>query len=352
MYTEADLDAAIEEGVLALDDANAFRDFVAQAKNQNPVDEESFRLLTGFNDIFVAIAATLFLCALAWLGTEVHPALGGGLVAAVSLKLSAYFTGVRRMALPSIVLVFAFVLGVLGLAFFATAPVDHPFRDGEFIELRFAFAALAAFLAAGVHWRLFRVPVTVAIAAGLPVACAFIVTNAARVLQSFEVEMLGLGGLSIFALAMWWDMRDPTRQSTHSDVAFWLHLVAAPLLVHPVFDFIGVLDGSSPGLSTALVVIGLYFIITFIALAIDRRALMVSSLFYVLYAIASLFKEFGEVEVGFAVAGMVIGCALLFLSAFWQSARSSVVSQLPAGLRELLPVLHRAEERSNLDAAA
>jgi hypothetical protein len=348
MYTEADLDAAIDEGILAPEDANAFRDFVARKTSKNPVDEENFRLLTGFNDIFVAIAATLFLVALGWLGSEFHPAVGGGLVAVVALKLSAYFTGVRRMALPSIVLVLAFIAGTFLLALFGVSE-DIRSASDPLMFAQFGFATLAAFVAAGVHWRLFRVPITAAVAAGVVVGATFLGYAAAT--DEFPIGLLGLGGLTVFAVAMWWDMRDPLRQSTHSDVAFWLHLVAAPLMVHPVFEVIGALD-NSPETATAFLVIGLYFVITFVALAIDRRALMVSSLVYVLYAIASLFKASGEVEIGFAVAGMVIGCALLFLSAFWQTARAAVVARLPARLRELLPVLHRNEQRNGYDGVS
>ncbi|WP_218014735.1 hypothetical protein [Candidatus Regiella insecticola] len=43
-------------------------------------------------------------------------------------------------------------------------------------------------------------------------------------------------GLLAFAGAMYWDISDLRRQTRHSDIAFWLHLLAAPLLVHPVFN--------------------------------------------------------------------------------------------------------------------
>ncbi|MGK4495665.1 hypothetical protein ACSLVN_28040, partial [Klebsiella pneumoniae] len=36
------------------------------------------------------------------------------------------------------------------------------------------------------------------------------------------------GGVLVFLLAMWWDMSDKERRTRRSDVAFWLHLAAAP----------------------------------------------------------------------------------------------------------------------------
>ena len=60
MYSESDLEAAVAGGALTPEQAARFRDFVAGGRNMPVVDEEHFRLLTGFNDIFVAIAAAMY----------------------------------------------------------------------------------------------------------------------------------------------------------------------------------------------------------------------------------------------------------------------------------------------------
>ena len=86
----------------------------------------------------------------------------------------------------------------------------------------------------------------------------------------------------------------------------------------------------------ALLVIALYLAFGFVALAVDRRALLVSSLAYVLYALYSLFTQAGAVEIGAALTGLVIGSALLTLSAFWHPVRARVVATL-GGLAERLP---------------
>jgi hypothetical protein len=77
------------------------------------------------------------------------------------------------------------------------------------------------------------------------------------------------------------------------------------------------------------------------ALAIDRRALLVSALAYVLFAMQQLFREFGAVELNVALTALVIGSALLMLSAFWHQARGVIVRPLPETLRERLPILDR-----------
>jgi hypothetical protein len=40
-------------------------------------------------------------------------------------------------------------------------------------------------------------------------------------------------GIGTFLFAMWWDSSDRARLTRRADVAFWLHLLAAPMIVHP-----------------------------------------------------------------------------------------------------------------------
>jgi len=112
MYSESDIDGAVGAGAISREAADALRSYIAAAHQTPAVDEEHFRLLTGFNDIFVSIAAVLVLAALAWIGGTIIEPLGGAFVAIGAWGLAEYFTRQRRMALPSIVLLLAFVGGV------------------------------------------------------------------------------------------------------------------------------------------------------------------------------------------------------------------------------------------------
>src|SRR3546814_20477214 len=104
MYSESDIDNAVAAGAISRDTALALRNHVAQARLAPAVDEEHFRLLNGFNDIFVTIAIALLLVAVAQIGASVTEALGGVAVAGASWLLAAYFPRQRRMALPSLAL--------------------------------------------------------------------------------------------------------------------------------------------------------------------------------------------------------------------------------------------------------
>jgi MFS family permease len=356
MYSDSDLEAAVAAGALSPDAADALRNYVAARSASSPVDEEHFRLITGFNDIFVAIAAAILLFAVGWIGNAFGANIGGDgpspfaglLVAATAWGLAEFFTRKRRMALPSILLLLAFTLGILLTAFSAIvlAIGESVFQDNERLAaLAVAGSAAIAAGATWLHWRRFRVPITVAAGAATIVGVILaLVAYAVGDVPSLEKVMLGVGlvlGVGVFLFAMWWDSSDRNRQTRRSDVAFWLHLLAAPMIVHPIFSLLGLNDGDA-SIGEAVIVLGVYVLLGITALAIDRRALLVSALAYVLFALVSLFREFGAVELNIALAAFVIGSGLLLLSAFWHSVRRSIVRPLPPGLQARLPVLDRA----------
>ena len=68
MYSQQELDDAVASGVITADAANALRAHVEGQRSTAIPDEEQFRLITGFNDIFVSIAAAILLFAVGWIG--------------------------------------------------------------------------------------------------------------------------------------------------------------------------------------------------------------------------------------------------------------------------------------------
>ncbi|WP_293873055.1 MULTISPECIES: hypothetical protein [unclassified Sphingomonas] len=338
MYSESDIDGAVTAGAISPAAAAALRAHVATSHAAPAVDEEHFRLLTGFNDIFVAIALVLLLVAVGQIGMAITPAAGGTLVAAASWGLAEYFTTRRRMALPSILLLIAFVGGVAG-ALFGLVETVAPHIDGRAGALAAAGVALAAAGAAWLHWRRFMVPITVAAGAAALVGTAIgLALAAVPTIEQAVWPLLLVGGLAVFATAMRWDMSDTQRRTRRSDVAFWLHLAAAPMIAHSIFQMLGVFRGEI-GAGMALVVLALYVGFAAIALAVDRRALLVSGLAYVLAALYALFRSAGAIELGAALTAFVIGSALLSLSAFWQPMRRAVVTALSQSLRHRLPAV-------------
>ena len=327
MYSESDLEGAVAAGVIPQSTASAFRQHIAATRASPAVDEESFRLLTGFNDIFVGIAIALLLTSIGWLGGWVKTGLGGLGVAVAAWALAEYFTRVRRMALPSIILLLAFAGGVAATMVGTLVDINPDWSD-QTNALIATGIALVTGGATWLHWKRFMVPITVAVGAASGVAALVALYVAVtHVSEDGIFPLVLIGGIGTFALAMWWDGSDLTRTTRRSDVAFWLHLAAAPMIAHSVFHMLGVFQGQI-GVAQALIVMALYLVFAFIALAIDRRALLVSSLAYVLYALSMLFQQAGAVELSMAFTAFVIGSALLTLSAFWHPMRRAVIGTL------------------------
>jgi hypothetical protein len=361
MYSQQDLDDAVASGVVSAEAADALRAHIERQHAMPIADEEQFRLLTGFNDIFVSIAAVILLFAVGWIGQSLGQSTGLVVdpngpsppaplaVAATAWPLAMFFTAKRRMALPSILLLLAFVGGVFvatGLALTLAVGPDtldnNPALGGVLAAVSGAIAAGAAWL----HWRQFRVPITVAAGAGsvAAIAVGLLVALLGQNAENARDLILGfvlLLGVGMFLFAMWWDASDRSRLTRRSDVAFWLHLLAAPMIVHPVFTLLGLTTGHA-GVGEGLTVVALYIALGITALAVDRRALLVSALAYVLYALQALFREFGAVQLNIALTALVIGSALLLLSAFWHQARAAIVRPLPESLRNRLPIIDRS----------
>ena len=68
MYSQQELDDAVASGVLSAEAADALRAHIEGQRSTVIPDEEQFRLITGFNDIFVSIAAAILLFAVGWIG--------------------------------------------------------------------------------------------------------------------------------------------------------------------------------------------------------------------------------------------------------------------------------------------
>lgn len=337
MYSESDIDDAVAAGALSSEAAWRFRRHMADRGGAPAADEERFRLLSGFNDVFVSIAIALLLAAVAGIGGVVAAPVASAGVAGAAWMLAEYFTAKRRMALPSIILLAAFVGGVASALVGVLAAAELNLSERA-AALAGSGVALLTAGAAWLHWRRFAVPITVAAGALAVVAVATLLFVAAFPQAELAVwPLLLLAGLGVFALAMRWDLSDRERRTRRADVAFWLHLAAAPLIAHPVFHLLGVFGGSV-AVGTALVVLALYVAFAVVALAVDRRALLVSGLAYVLYALISLFRSAGALELSWAFTALVIGSALLTLSAFWQPMRRAVVRRLGGWGDRLPPV--------------
>lgn len=330
MYTDEDLENAVKQGIFTATSAEKFRCYISERNNMHAVDEENLRLIASFNDIFIVIACALLLFSSGWVTYNIHPSLAMAIVSLLSWGLAEFFVLKRKMALPAIILLISFVGAVFA---FIVLLFEDPSNKV------FMLAAAVSSIGAWVHWKRFKVPITVA--AGTATIVLFVISLVISVFPAFKdyvLYLVFLGGVITFVIAMRWDAADINRVTGKSDVAFWLHLASAPLIVHPIFSNLGILEGNE-SLTSIVTIVILYVSLTVVSLAIDRRAFMVSSLVYVLFALTNLLKTYGFAGDSFAFVGVFIGFSLLLLSGFWHKARFQLVKYLPKYVQSRVPVV-------------
>lgn len=338
MIDTALLTRAVARGLITDEQSIALAGLSAEEDRANRRDavhdSEQLRFITGFADIFVTIGLFLFLGTIAYFGGV--GSIGSGIVVAVlAWALAEFFTRRRRMALPSIVLLAIFAasgFAATAVAFGATtlAPSERP--------LPLAAASLATVLLTALHYRRFAVPVTIAAgAAALIGAClALAFSVAPDGARAYRDALLFVSGIATFALAMRFDLADPLRQTRRTDIAFWLHLLAAPLIVHPVLARLATGSGGVSSGSAGLV-LGVVLILALIAVVTDRRAILVSGLTYAGIAFGKLVRDVGLQNVALPLTLLALGAFILLLSAGWQPLRRAILSTLPPRVAARLP---------------
>jgi hypothetical protein len=366
MLHDADLDAAVAEGTITAVQAAALRELAGRRERERAValgHEERFRFLRGFNDVFFAIGVVLFLLGLAWFmppGTT-----GYILTAAVVWGLAEALVRRMRLALPGILLAVAFV----ALVFAASVRLPAESWLGADIGLRvptalsvlqalqyypggpLVFAARAlvpAAAAAAFYWR-FKLPFALLpLAASLVIAAlgaaSFLLPEATALADTVVFLLCGLG---VFAAAMAFDASDRERLTRRADCAFWLHLLAAPLIVRSLISLVASpLAEARPFARTmntelAVAVILIVALLTLVAVAIDRRALLVAGLAYLGWAVGFGLTSAGGVLPGgaFVLAAtlVILGALVLTLGAGWVPLRRRLLALLSPAIANRLP---------------
>jgi hypothetical protein len=332
------------------------RDLMANARVA--AEDEPLRFLLSFHDVFLTVGIFILNVGLGILiGTLIEamgmtlneglgwlPAsFGFALFAGLQLLLATYFTARKRRLLPSILICLSFVFGAFlafGLAFGGTSLDGEALSRVEDAPGFFAYAGstssivvgFAAF-AAFVFYAVFRLPfamgLTAAIGAG---ALTLLVGTLAPDALSEAGALVAFAlGLFIFLLGVWFDMRDPDRQTRFSDNGFWLHLVAAPLMLNGALSMIAEEnaygDLSAVQASTILAILAAF---AFLSILINRRALVVSGLVSAGIAIFTLIRGTGIDGAPLAALTLVLlGGLVVWLGAGWHSVRAVVIAPFP-----------------------
>lgn len=371
------LDRAVLEGVISAGQRDRLRALEAGSPHEADEPDENLRLIGGGNDLFVTVGIVLLTAGFYFaLSTMIagQPLWIAGILAAFAWALAEFITRQHRMKLASTLLALVFA----GAAFATLVQVSdllYPIRPPDSFWQVLALRGVVApagylvlggtVLVAAIHFWRFRVPILAGVIAIALTLLAFLqtalflydgVTTGSVAPPAVEdipelvraaLYMPLICGLVVFATAVSLDLHDRERRTVWSDCAFWLHVVSAPMLVHPLFimatgqdAFFGSVEpGSDATLMLALLILGFVYV----ALAIDRRSLLVPTLAYFgslgIYYLFDTATEATGVP-PFALILVVVGLLIILFGAGWQRIRSLIVgTTLPTSVLNRLPPL-------------
>jgi hypothetical protein len=372
------LDSAVSRGIISASQREAL---IALASPSSAIaipetPDEQLRLIGGGNDIFVTIGILLLFAGGSFALTPffgAQPDILAGVTAASVWILAEIVTRQRRMRLSSTVLalIFMFAAGYfvwrgvashIDVSTLESNPLAVFALRGEAGWL--SLAGTAAFVAAAaVYFRRFRVPVLAAVIALALTGFAFLQTGlllydgvvAGQVQVPLAEDMPTvlrkalwmplICGLIVFGTALALDLHDRERRTVWSDCAFWLHVVSAPMLVHPLFVMATgqTVAGAeiAAGVDAVVALAALIAAFTYVALAIDRRSLLIPTLGY--FGTLGVQNLFGNtaIQAGIPPVALVlvsVGALVILFGTGWQRIRRIVVgTTLPRALLNRLP---------------
>ncbi len=293
--------------------------------------EEPLRFIRSFGDVFITVGIVLLSLGIGMMqlrGAEnLIPAAGFAL-------LAEWLVRVRRLALPGIALLLA-MLAFIAQSFdaFALSQVQQ--------------AGLIA-LASALFYARHRMPFSL-----LPLTAALLV--AGLLLMDIPWDQIprwfGLAGVLVFVVALAFDFRDPQRCSYLSDSAFWLHLLAAPLMVHGAMvtllleDLNGAQWIDSVGRESLMILF--FFGFFLLALLLDRRAMLISTQLYVIYAVTRLIEgQWNSTQNIIMYIVFALGLFVIFFGAYWYRVRRLVWGWVGrTALGRYLPPFELADSR-------
>lgn len=312
------------------------------------VETETPRFIRGFHDVLITLGLTALLVGVGGFGSIL------ALVPAI-LILAEILVRRQRLALPAVALTVAMAVWAAFVCSLNVHTSGFP-PAGGLVPLALAFVPFPLILLA-FYWR-YRIPVALAL-----VILSFVAVLLVLLLGLLEIglgstSIIGdhprlvlcmgiLAALGLFAVAMTYDLSDPLRVSRRSDIAFWLHLVAAPALLYAglatlFLAFFGTFSNLGRQLGTIPTpgVILLIALLMLIGVVIDRRAFVTSGLITLVITVTTLLRG-SEIQMDKVIflSLITVGIIVLTVGICWPLLRRIVVGRLPLPLKTRLPPL-------------
>ena len=313
MITKSDLEKAAQQNIISAEQVEPLYMFLHAQPSDTAMDnrEEPLRFVRSFGDVFITLGVILLAMSINMSGISglytLFPIAGFILIA-------EWLVRVRRLALPGMALLISLLMFIYhAMSFTGDSPV----------WIRFFVLAISSLM----FFLRYKMPFSV-----LPLAASLV----AMIVVALDINVIdypiifsGLG-LFVFAAALWFDAQDTQRVSHLSDTAFWLHLVASPLIVHGVMVTIILSEQTWITIFSKELLMIIFFAAFFLlALLLDRRAMLISTQLYIIYSLTQLFKgtlsNTGDVLMYVLIT---LGLFILYFGAYWYKSRRFIFSRL------------------------
>ena len=266
--------------------------------------EEPLKFIRSFGDVFISLGVILLVIAINM--TELSgyyyfiPAAGFILVA-------EWLVRVRRLALPGMVI-------LISILYFVNKAIAFDHENATIFGL--GILSLTSLL----FYLRYKMPFSL-----LPLASGLVAIGIIQVgVDVIRHPIIFTGfGLLVFVIAMWFDIRDTTRVSHLSDSAFWLHLLASPLIVHGAM--VSLLFSDQVWIQTLhkeVIIVSFFVGILLIALLLDRRAMLISTQLYMIYALTQILQgQLDSTQNILIYILMALGLFIIFFGTYWYKTR-------------------------------
>ena len=403
IYSEADINDAIEAGILPAEEASILKQHLAEPDPQ--VNEEAYRM-GGFNDIFTYTACLALIVPIYYTTRHLYENVLGEIVpvimALLTWGLTEYFVRIKHLPLTARVLSYTFDFWWLSMLTFNIFIFLYPNSASSCYRglcpqyLLSMTSTLASSIVIWFHWKRFQIPISLGLMA---TSIAYFIIMSLHylfpTLEAYKNTMALVAGVLLMVCAIYVDSSDPERRTKRADVAFWLYIASAYLMLSPILTS---LNTGHPYSSfpmpeainidifvTGIIVIS-YGAVAFISLCLDRQVTLVSSVSYMLYALTvhisgnpDLRLESSHMGYYFSreeehrstlaviasnmesvgISGTIVSITLLLLVIFWKTGRVWALSILPKSIQKKLPpapntleLSSNQEAKSNQEASS
>lgn len=312
MISKNRLQEAAEKNIIQNEQVEPLYEFLQQEPAESIADnrEEPLKFIRNFGDVYISLGVILLLIAINLSGIS---GIGYLVPVAAFVLLAEWLVRKRRLVLPGMVI----LLSILFLMYKALI------FESDSAFMGFTVLSVTSFL---FYFR-YQMPFSLLPLASSLLAMFIIILE----LDVFKTPIIFAGcGIIIFAVAMWFDSRDTKRISHLSDGAFWLHLLAAPLIVHGLMVTMLTSEQAWVIAMNKEILILVFFAMFFlIALLVDRRSMLISTQLYIIYAIIALsIKNSSSFEDVIIYVLIALGMFVIYFGAYWYKTRQIIYGWL------------------------